>query len=203
MSRGEHLEKCGAQPFLRTDSDKEYCRAKTTDVLLFLQAASRWVRTSELVPINHRFSASIYELRLEGHDIQRRRHEDGEFEWKYIKRIAAFPATREWKEKYYQSSHWKDRRERRLNHDGFKCCNCHATSELKVHHWRYDLFEERLGDLMTLCTACHERMHDNVKIKFPQVIPEDIYYRLVPRPHAAKLAENGVLFDKDPFHLFD
>ena len=156
---------------VRTDADKQRHRDKSASLLkLLLAHPNRWWTTAELVQhIGHRFSTNVQSLRDRGYMIQKRPAKRG-FEYRYLYRVDVIPATADGQQRYYGSQHWQERRRARMEHDGNRCVNCHATDDLDVHHWRYDLFEERLGDLMTLCGDCHRRLHalDGVTITFPK-----------------------------------
>lgn len=61
---------------------------------------------------------------------------------------------------YMQSDEWKSIREARLKKDNYRCHLCGGTDNLVVHHLTYDrLGREKLSDLITLCSACHEKQH--------------------------------------------
>jgi ATP-dependent DNA helicase RecQ len=52
-------------------------------------------------------------------------------------------------------------RQQILNRDGWRCQSCGTMSNLEIHHKQ---FRSHSGDdseenLITLCTACHARMH--------------------------------------------
>ena len=85
-----------------------------------------------------------------------------------------------WKEAYYASPQWRAVRLQRLERDGWVCCHCRSTEWLVVHHWQYDLFNERMNHLTTLCGKCHEYVHDQVTLAFPKSIKQSIYEVLVP-----------------------
>lgn len=64
-------------------------------------------------------------------------------------------------DEYLASPEWQEKRQARLELDGFQCQFCGSENDLCVHHVTYD----RLGnedvnfDLVTLCKDCHERLH--------------------------------------------
>lgn len=64
-------------------------------------------------------------------------------------------------EAYIKSPEWAERRQRRIEFDGGKCQTCGRTTDLQVHHRNYDHIgtEEEFADLITLCSACHKRIH--------------------------------------------
>lgn len=127
----------------------------------------------ELVSITHRFSATIHQLREIGHKIESRHVRGGI--WKYIwhERMEIVRTTKTIQSQYYQTHHWKTKRLERIQIDGNVCCQCKSSSELEVHHWEYDLFNEDIQSLMTFCKLCHEHLHSNPKISisFPKTFP--------------------------------
>jgi hypothetical protein len=68
------------------------------------------------------------------------------------------------KQHYLKTDDWALRRAARLAMDDYTCQHCYATTNLNVHHITY----ERLGcedidtDLVTLCKACHNRLHNKL-----------------------------------------
>jgi 5-methylcytosine-specific restriction endonuclease McrA len=48
-----------------------------------------------------------------------------------------------------------------LRRDGWKCQSCGTMSNLEVHHHQFRSHSGQDSDenLITLCTACHARMH--------------------------------------------
>jgi hypothetical protein len=60
---------------------------------------------------------------------------------------------------YYESQEWLRTREQILARDGYECQACGNTAEC-VHHLTYDrLGKENDLDLMSLCNACHIKIH--------------------------------------------
>lgn len=66
-------------------------------------------------------------------------------------------------EEYINSDLWKIRRERILLRDGYQCRMCGSGKQLRVHHIRYPAIygTEPDEDLVTLCDACHRKVHMN------------------------------------------
>lgn len=61
---------------------------------------------------------------------------------------------------YMGSDAWAAKRWQRLTIDGFRCQHCHSRVGLQVHHLSYKhLGHEPMSDLVTLCHACHQRVH--------------------------------------------
>lgn len=80
--------------------------------------------------------------------------------------------TPEMKAAYYMTPHWNRVRLERRVHDMSQCVLCSATIDLQCHHMSYArLFNEPLEDLLTLCSRCHGRVHDECRMKFPSGIP--------------------------------
>jgi len=52
-------------------------------------------------------------------------------------------------------------RQQILRRDGWKCQSCGAMANLEVHHmeFRSHLGADSEENLITLCTACHARVH--------------------------------------------
>lgn len=62
---------------------------------------------------------------------------------------------------YLKSTHWQNMRKKRIDYDGGVCKHCGSDQNLTVHHWTYEnIGDERIEDLITLCTDCHERLHE-------------------------------------------
>ncbi len=75
--------------------------------------------------------------------------------------------------RYLATKHWADLRERVLERDGHACTSCHVRQgdllagcfrlgKLHVHHLTYERRgNERLEDLVTVCSRCHEMVHED------------------------------------------
>lgn len=67
-------------------------------------------------------------------------------------------------QEYMRSLSWRGTRRRRLAIDHHQCRTCgHDGSlyPLTVHHISYDrLGHERMSDLITLCSSCHQAVTD-------------------------------------------
>lgn len=88
--------------------------------------------------------------------------------------------TDKMKEAYYASEHWQKTRRRRLEHDKYMCVMCTAPEPATcVHHVKYDLFNESIDDLISLCDHHHEMVHDNSLIAFPMGVDVSIAERLL------------------------
>ena len=137
------------------------------------------VARSDLIAMNHRFSAIVKTLRLQGHEITR---ETGDGEDIYMWRgcTPKVKVTPEMQEFYYTTPHWRETRSNRMRFDECTCCHCRSQRYLQVHHWHYDLFAELIEDLTTLCRPCHTRIHENqlVMVHFPRYVSQEIGQRL-------------------------
>lgn len=63
---------------------------------------------------------------------------------------------------YLESAEWREKRQKRLLMDGYRCRFCGTRLNLQVHHKTYakGLGEEDVGlDLITLCKDCHFLLH--------------------------------------------
>ena len=60
---------------------------------------------------------------------------------------------------YLKTEHWQNIRKRFYRRRKRKCLICGSTKSLNIHHKRYDLFNERGGDLKALCQECHYLWH--------------------------------------------
>ncbi|MGO9516751.1 MAG: HNH endonuclease [Candidatus Korobacteraceae bacterium] len=58
-------------------------------------------------------------------------------------------------------SSYETLRQQILRRDGWRCQSCGSMSSLEVHHreFRSHSGEDSEENLITLCTACHERVH--------------------------------------------
>lgn len=75
------------------------------------------------------------------------------------------------KQQYLKSNEWKTKRQQVLSRDLFQCQDCGTSSNLNVHHLRYDrLGTEPLSHLVTLCSSCHTNRHE--KLGYPQTEQE-------------------------------
>ena len=63
---------------------------------------------------------------------------------------------------YLRSYQWNDKRNERLQIDGYKCAICgNSEQQLNVHHLTYKniMQEDVENDLITLCRPCHTMLH--------------------------------------------
>lgn len=165
-----------------TEADKARAETVAERILAMLQAGP--TLSTDLVGITHRFSASIRILRERGYSIAVERMEDHTSLHTLTGYTPMVQVTDEMQAAYYLTLHWQQRRLERKEFDGHRCCWCHSTgvsSPLHVHHWHYDLFNESLEDLMTLCETCHTNMHENnaVRVHFPRYVSQEIADRLL------------------------
>lgn len=152
-----------------TLAEREKHRSKKAVILSMLQSGP--CSTGVLANVTHRFACQIQALREDGHIIKVvKSNEGGGFVYRREGFEATERVTASAQSAYYRTKHWRKKRLERLSFDGWKCCWCHCITELEVHHWIYDLFNERLFDLMTLCRQCHQAIHGNesVHVAFPK-----------------------------------
>lgn len=123
-----------------------------------------------------RVAAVIDNLRQAGWQIKTRKHTTGLALYELLGKVPMVKVTPKMKENYYILDHWRNKRLERLRFDGFVCVVCQSPDLLHVHHWKYDLFNEQVCDLMTLCETCHVRMHEypNVHCHFPKWVTPEI-----------------------------
>jgi len=124
----------------------------------------------------HRGQAVIGDLRKRGHIIHTIRGA-----YHYVGFRGDMVKAKVLQEAYYQSEHWRAKALQRKVFDNFRCTQCHATEELETHHWRYDLFNEKLRDLVTLCRQCHQDMHEMIKgssVHFPAYVTQEMAKRI-------------------------
>ena len=85
--------------------------------------------------------------------------------WRKDKSLNKKPKKLNKKEAYLEflkSDYWKEVRELILKRDDRKCIHCSGTKILQVHHKTYKNHGEEhlhLDDLITLCRACHKKIH--------------------------------------------
>lgn len=69
---------------------------------------------------------------------------------------------------YLESPHWIALRSH-LCRRGRRCYGCQAPSRLQLHHVRYGcLGAERAKDVIVLCKACHQNLHDLLDSRYPK-----------------------------------
>lgn len=88
------------------------------------------------------------------------------------------------KANYYASEHWKETRERRYRFDNYRCVLCvdSCREQLQCHHITYNLFNEQLDELLTVCARHHELIHDSkvgCRLAFPIGVETWIAERLL------------------------
>lgn len=174
---GLFAERQQVAPSAPTEQQKQVWATQADELLHMLQeAGDEGIDAEDLIKWNHRYSAKVNQLRNRGWHID---GTDG------IYRIVGggetqVAVTQEMQDRYYLTDHWRAKRLERLEHDGFRCVQCKCRTDLHVHHWAYDLFDEAIEDLTTYCKTCHERMHEygNVNVHFPRYVTAEIAGRL-------------------------
>jgi len=65
--------------------------------------------------------------------------------------------------RYLRSSKWTVLRTSVLIRDNSTCQSCGSKNNLHIHHITYEkLGDERMEDLVTLCSICHQEVHDRL-----------------------------------------
>lgn len=67
---------------------------------------------------------------------------------------------------YMRSKTWRGKANERLKRDGYQCVLCRSAKNLSVHHITYEnIGFEKMDDLISVCKACHEKlhMHDGIR----------------------------------------
>lgn len=63
--------------------------------------------------------------------------------------------------KYLNSKKWNLKREKVLERDNYLCQACLTRVATQVHHLSYEfVYDEPLFDLTSVCTECHNKIHD-------------------------------------------
>jgi hypothetical protein len=174
---GLFAERQQVAPSAPTEQQKQVFKNQAQELLHMLQEAGEGgIPQPVLKKWNHRFSEPVGKLRNRGWHID---GTDG------IYRIVGggetqVAVTQEIQDRYYRTDHWRAKRLERLEFDGFRCTQCKCRTDLHVHHWAYDLFDESIEDLTTFCQTCHERMHGyvNMQVHFPHYVTAEIAGRL-------------------------
>lgn len=91
--------------------------------------------------------------------------------------------TNEMKIAYYTSEHWCDIRTKRWELDKYSCVLCsNVEPSTCVHHVKYELFNESLDELISVCDRHHQMIHDNSRIGFPVGVDVSIAEKLLGIP---------------------
>lgn len=61
---------------------------------------------------------------------------------------------------YLESKEWKEKRKLVFERDKNLCQSCKSAPAFHVHHLHYNnIFRENLEDLLSVCAACHNKIH--------------------------------------------
>lgn len=168
------------QPQLKSDEIRGIGKNSAYRVLAVL-ADKEWHHTNELTKVVVRLGPRIQFLRERGYVIVEKKASNtgGLYRWNG-RQLPMVDITKEWQMAYYESDHWREKRDARLSFDRYRCCWCRETEDLQVHHWVYHLFSEALSDLMTLCGPCHQQIHayHGVKLAFPKSVLKHLHERI-------------------------
>lgn len=67
---------------------------------------------------------------------------------------------------YIQTEAWAKKSRQRFALDGYQCQLCGSAKNIVCHHLNYyNLGNEKMDDLVTLCADCHRKLHDKDKKK--------------------------------------
>lgn len=74
---------------------------------------------------------------------------------------------------FYKTTRWKSKRDKILKRDEYRCQECKrygkTTEATTVHHiyplLEYPLLRLETRNLISLCSKCHDKMHDRVTNK--------------------------------------
>jgi 5-methylcytosine-specific restriction endonuclease McrA len=62
---------------------------------------------------------------------------------------------------YLKSERWQNKRLKVLERDKYLCQACLRNKATQAHHLTYErVFDEPLFDLISICTPCHEKLHN-------------------------------------------
>ena len=68
-------------------------------------------------------------------------------------------------DEYLQSERWQKKRQEAPKFWGYKCALCYSSEKLHVHHRTYyRLGNELPTDVIVLCSSCHDRHHEVLKV---------------------------------------
>ena len=87
------------------------------------------------------------------------------------------------RDKFYDSAKWKQKREKILKRDGYKCCECRRYGRVDrdgvpiaattVHHIKHRETNPELSlidsNLISLCEACHNKRHPERAHRSPRI----------------------------------
>lgn len=154
------------------------CRTEKQEAVLTLLKTGPKTTNELIEAVGHRFACEIEVLRGRGFSINTQRQQSGGgacYKLEYpLPRSENVKVTEDLKQAYYKTTHWSEFAIDRKRFDGFRCTLCKRTDALETHHWRYDLFDERLLDLQTFCADCHAKIHTVAKIAFPSFVTSEV-----------------------------
>jgi hypothetical protein len=156
------------------------------------QAALRWLRSQELPKVAYeqqhlgtRLAPVIERLRNGwGFEILG----DGSMKKPYVmpdreQYPTRVEVTADMELAYYNSEHWQTTRRKRLEQDKFSCVLCTCVEPAKeIHHVTYNLFNESIDELISVCVYHHKMIHENSRIGFPIGVDVSIAEKLLGVP---------------------
>jgi 5-methylcytosine-specific restriction endonuclease McrA len=76
-----------------------------------------------------------------------------------------------WYNQYLLTAKWRSLRDRVMARDNHVCRGCHQARATQVHHLTYErVGNEMLFDLVAICDACHDNVHEEKESKSSQVL---------------------------------
>lgn len=119
---------------------------------------------------------SLQDSHKEKEEVKKPIHKDEDGE-KHSYKSPIYEKKESWKDSYNEDlndERWKEKREKILKRDGYKCRWCGSIDRLQVHHKYYNKYPDgsrvRAWDypddaLMVLCDDCHKKYHSKYKVK--------------------------------------
>jgi 5-methylcytosine-specific restriction endonuclease McrA len=101
--------------------------------------------------------------------LERKKKEEKQSKKRPKKKVYTKKQKQKHKEKYHRylkSDAWKKIKIQVFTERGLECEKCYSTKGLQIHHKHYrNIFNEKLEDLILLCSECHQKEHDKPKKK--------------------------------------
>jgi len=105
----------------------------------------------------------------------------------------------DYKEYIEKHPHWQRVRQVRLKFDNYQCafCHCDVSEKFETHHLSYlHLGDERITDVVTLCTKCHSKFHNNWQKQQFWKGREPNHWEAFDLKHTAELCRRYWMLDK-------
>jgi 5-methylcytosine-specific restriction endonuclease McrA len=89
--------------------------------------------------------------------------------WKLEKKEQIEQKLKEY-DAYIASKEWRIRADKALKRDNYLCQSCGTSKATEVHHLTYfHLYDEPLFDLVSVCNACHVKLHPEERMSLRNV----------------------------------